>query len=528
MSFSFGNTSGFGTPAAKPAFGGNATSSFNFGTPAASATQPSGFGNTTAFGTPVASVAPTFGAAAAAPAFGATPAPAFGATAATASAFGTPAVAAPAFGTAATPAFGTPASAAPAFGAPAVAAPAPAFGAPTLGSAAASSFGGFGAAATPAASVAPSFGGFGATARLGAPPGVSSAAPSFSGFGAAATAPAASSGFSFGATASTAAAAPASNFSFNTGAAGGAFGKPAASVASLSFGTTTTSAGTLGLFGKPTTAVGLTTTTVAAPPAFMGLGGVDINTLSQPKPGDQAQNNVKVKETLVPDEIAKTVEDLKAYIKLQKTLSSDIGRASLSKLYSVTNEIQTLKFSLQEVTNSVEQTYNQSKSLRKETSKAIQSAEIAQRTNDTPAGLQFENTAPFMYFVSLVEKYEQDLITYRNQITAIENHMKSIMNPQGINPTELKNGLQHINECFISLAGRLHEIHQKVEAQKEQFLNLRKYRLRDTENVFACLEQDESKKNSVKITSGPTPFSNVSGMSNFGMSFGRTGSTTNP
>uniref|UniRef100_T1GM20 Uncharacterized protein n=1 Tax=Megaselia scalaris TaxID=36166 RepID=T1GM20_MEGSC len=226
---------------------------------------------------------------------------------------------------------------------------------------------------------------------------------------------------------------------------------------------------------------GLTTTTVA-PPAFVGLGGIDVNTSSQPKQGDQTQANVKVKETLVPDEIAKTVEDLKAYIKQQKTLSSDIGRASLSKLYSVTNDIQTINIALQEVTNSVEQTYSQTKSLRRETSKAIQSAEIAQRTNDTPSGLQFENTAPFFYFVSLVEKYEQDLIVYRNQITAIENHMKSIMNPQGINPTELKNGLQHINECFISLAGRLHEIHQKVETQKEQFLNLRKYRLRDCEN----------------------------------------------
>lgn len=218
---------------------------------------------------------------------------------------------------------------------------------------------------------------------------------------------------------------------------------------------------------------------------------------------------------------------MKVYIKQQKTLSSDIGRASLSKLYSVTNDIQTINIALQEVTNSVEQTYSQTKSLRRETSKAIQSAEIAQRTNDTPSGLQFENTAPFFYFVSLVEKYEQDLIVYRNQITAIENHMKSIMNPQGINPTELKNGLQHINECFISLAGRLHEIHQKVETQKEQFLNLRKYRLRDCENVFACLENDENKTSTVKITSGPTPFSNISGMSNLGMSFGRTGSTTN-
>lgn len=226
-----------------------------------------------------------------------------------------------------------------------------------------------------------------------------------------------------------------------------------------------------------------------------------------------------MKETQVPEEIAKTVDALKTYIKAQKTVSSDIGRTSTSKLSSVSSDIINLQWSLQEISNTVETNYNQIKLLRKETSKTIQCVEMAQRTQDTPAGLQFENTAPFQYFQNLVQKYEQDLINFRQQISLTEKHMHSLTNPQNVSPEDLKRGFQQINESFISLAGRLHEIHQKVDAQKEQFLNLRKYRLRDTTNVFANLDNPEVKVDTTRVTSGPTPFSNISAMSSFSKSF---------
>lgn len=144
---------------------------------------------------------------------------------------------------------------------------------------------------------------------------------------------------------------------------------------------------------------------------------------------------------------------------------------------------------------------------------------MAQRTQDTPAGLQFENTAPFQFFQGLVARYEQDLINFRQQIALTEQHMRSLTNPQAVSPEELKRGFRQINESFISLAGRLQELHQKVETQKEQFLNLRKYRLRDTTNVFAKIDNPESKVDTTSITCGPTPFSNISAMGAFGKSF---------
>ncbi|CAD6992008.1 unnamed protein product [Ceratitis capitata] len=424
------------------------------------------------------------------------------------------------FGTAAAPAFG----AASAFGTAATT-QATAFGAATLPTAAVTPFGAntttaaptFGAA--PAASVAPTFAAatpaFGATA-------VSSAAPSFnfSGLGSTVTsAPAANSaGFSFGgiggAVGSTTATSTAPALGLGGLGGGLGFGKPAGTTtsASLNFGTTTTSVASGGMW-KPTS----TSTTATATP-FVGLGGVDVSA-TQPKAGDLKQDNVKVKETLVPDEIAKTVDALKSHIKAQKTLSSDIGRTSTSKLSNVSNEINNIQWALQEISNSVNTNYKQIKLLRKETSRTIQAVEMAQRTQDTPAGLQFENTAPFQFFLSLVAKYEQDLINFRQQIALTEHHMRSLTNPQAVSPDDLKRGFRQINESFISLAGRLHELHQKVETQKEQYLNLRKYRLRDTTNVFAKIDNPENKIDTTNITCGPTPFSNISAMSAFGKSF---------
>ncbi|XP_075145938.1 nuclear pore complex protein Nup58 [Haematobia irritans] len=449
-------------------------SGFSFGTPAAgtAGAQQSGF----SLGAPktLATGTPTLGGFGAAPSFGAaaTSTPAFGAAATSTPSFGAPQSAAPTFGTAAAPAFGsTPATSAPAFGSSF------SFGAPT------------------AASTAPTGTSFG--------------------FGATSTAPT----LSFGAPAATSVAGTASVPTLGLGNTGTntnfSFGKPATTTsASLNFGTTTTTTLGGGLFGKPAT----TAATATAPTPFVGLGGIDVSS-NKPKPGESKQD-IKVKETQVPDEIARTVDALKTHIKTQKTLSSDIGRTSTSKLTNVSGEIMNLQWALQEIANSVEANYNQIKLLRKETSKTIQSVEMAQRTQDTPVGLQFENNAPFQFFQNLVAKYEHDLINFRQQIALTERHMHSLTNPQNVAPEDLKRGFQQINESFISLAGRLHEIHQKVEAQKEQYLNLRKYRLRDNTDVFAKLDKPETKVDTSRITAGPTPFSNITAISNFGKSFG--------
>lgn len=68
--------------------------------------------------------------------------------------------------------------------------------------------------------------------------------------------------------------------------------------------------------------------------------------------------------------------------------------------------------------------------------------------------------------------------------------------------------MSKIHESLIAVAGRLQSVHSKVQQQKEQYLNLRKYILKDSTNVFEEIKSNgKSNRHSVgKITIGPTPF----------------------
>lgn len=257
-----------------------------------------------------------------------------------------------------------------------------------------------------------------------------------------------------------------------------------------------------------------TTTTTVPPAAKLGLGGIDVNA-TQPKSNEGHTDVTRCKETQLPQEIGITVDALKQHIKQQKSISSDIARTYIPKLFNVSNDLQTFNWSLSEIANCVETNQLAVKALRSDTSNAIVEAEMARRTQETPSGLQMENTAPLQYFIKLIQKYENDMITLRNQVELIEKHMHQLSSPQNLSADDLKKGLQQIYESFVALAGRVHEIHQKVELQKEQYLNLRKHLLKDRTNVFAD-DQPTAKINHLSAC-GPTPFSQMYNTSNLSM-----------
>lgn len=127
--------------------------------------------------------------------------------------------------------------------------------------------------------------------------------------------------------------------------------------------------------------------------------------------------------------------------------------------------MQNLNWALTEVSNCVETNYATIKLLRDDTAVAIRQAEMAKRTHEIQPGLQFENTAPLQFFMDLVQKFEWDMITFRNQVEMTEKHMRSLANPQSFSADDLKKGLKQIHESFVALAGRVHETHQKVTAR---------------------------------------------------------------
>ncbi|XP_047508032.1 nuclear pore complex protein Nup58 isoform X1 [Pieris napi] len=436
MSFSFGTPSsapasglsgGFSFGANKPAtpafgLGGTQPSLGLFGTPATSAPA---FGTATpAFGS-----TPAFGATSTAPTFGANATPAFGATSA-----------APTFGASSTPAFG--ATATPAFGATSVASTfgatsaAPAFGATTTPA--------FGTTSTPA---------FGATST----PAFGTTTPAFgnTSFGSSL-----STGLGFGATTTT-------------------------SATSLSFGTTTTtSAGLGGLggfgFGASTTAqpnigLGGTTTTGGFATTSLGLGGAAPTNTAGASDG----KSEPPKQTKLPNEVSTTVEAFKEFVKKQKSLSSDIMRVSIKPLQKVSREAEcTLRLAMS-LNAETSRCRAQSRRLRTSAAAALAAAETANRD---PPGSESEGITPPTYVKDLISELEQQIITFRRQMDVADKQMQS--SPKLLTEQELTMGMRRMHESFVALAGRLQAVHAQVQAQKEQYLNFRKYVLKDPTDVF--------------------------------------------
>nr|CAD7440631.1 unnamed protein product [Timema bartmani] len=545
-----GQTSGlsFGTPA-------SAASGLSFGAPSVS----SGL----TFGAPTSTVSTglSFGA----PASTASTALSFGPALSTGLSFGTPASTGLTFGTPASTGltfgapssiastvlpFGAPTSTGLSFGAPAsTTSSGLSFGAPSVSTTSTGLFG----APTSTVSTGLSFG-IGQTPGLfGAQTSTVSTATSSTGLGGGLfSAPTTSSqpafpgstGLSFGAPASTetsfslGALSSASTAPTNTTNAQGLGAKP---LGSLSFGLTPATSGattSTGLSLGGGSLFGVKTAATTAAISSVGLGGVDT---SQGKLGlgPKKQEIKAVKENLIPNEIIQTIDAFKSFVKSQKNLSSEISRGSVKPLLKVEEDTASLKNLLSSLSAELVKNKLQADKLKAEIAKCLQNAEMAQRTHETPTALQFQNTAPLQFFTELAAKFDKDMETLRMEIENAEKHINSLSHARAITPqgtptslnraeiestllvTELTAAMRMLHDTFVALAGRLQTVHNAVEVQKERFLDLRRYFLKDTSDVFGSQTKPsvEKVRPPPGVTPGPSPFSALGSQSGYGLIF---------
>ncbi|KAL4230101.1 Nucleoporin p58/p45 [Mactra antiquata] len=286
----------------------------------------------------------------------------------------------------------------------------------------------------------------------------------------------------------------------------------------LSTATTTSSTGLVGLgFNANTTATAATGSSIfgqsVAKTTASGLGGVDPKTTTSTavsdtgKPGD----GKAVKEMAVENNILLDVDELSKFVKEEKSEMEQMKRLSSTPMVKVQEDNAALKQLLSVVSSALQRNTCAVDKLKKEMTQELKNAEMAVRTKETPAGLQYENTAPTQYFQSVIEHFETQMVTYRQQIEMLENHLASVHQPNRLTHEELILLLRKLHEAFIAMAAQLQQIHEAVKTQKDHYLNYRKVFHGDNRNIF-----ERQRKAPVKVSSkantdiyGQSPFPGI-------------------
>ncbi|XP_073439218.1 nucleoporin p58/p45 isoform X2 [Dendrobates tinctorius] len=269
--------------------------------------------------------------------------------------------------------------------------------------------------------------------------------------------------------------------------------------------------------GVMASGLGQNTLGLAAPAAQTttneGLGGIDFSGSSDKKSdkaGARPEDSKALKDENLPQLICQDVETFQKFVKEQKQVQEEISRMSSKAMTKVENEIKALKQLLSVASSGLQRNTLAIDKLKIETAQELKNAEIALRTQKTPPGLQHENTAPTDYFRALVEQFEVQLQQYRQQIEELENHLATQANSSHLTPQDLSMAMQKLYQTFVALAAQLHIIHENVKMLKEQYLGYRKAFLGDPTDVFEARRAEAKKWQSApRVTTGPTPFSNI-------------------
>nr|AAH41268.1 Nupl1-prov protein [Xenopus laevis] len=244
-----------------------------------------------------------------------------------------------------------------------------------------------------------------------------------------------------------------------------------------------------------------------------GLGGLDFSNSSDKKSqkaGARPEDSKALKDENLPQLLCQDVENFQKFVKQQKQVQEEISRMSSKAMLKVQEDIKALKQLLSVASSGLQRNALAIDKLKIETAQELKNAEIALRTQKTPPGLQHENTAPAYYFHTLVQQFEVQLQQYRQQIEELENHLATQSNSLHLSPQDLSMAMQKLYQTFVALAAQLQAVNENFKMLKEQYLGYRKTFLGDSTDVFEARRAEAKKWQSApRVTTGPTPFSNI-------------------
>ena len=96
--------------------------------------------------------------------------------------------------------------------------------------------------------------------------------------------------------------------------------------------------------------------------------------------------------------------------------------------------------------------------------------DIAVKTRDTPASMQYDNVAPLDYFARLITQFEQSMLEYRQAIMSAETHLQAVASgAPGLSPGDIVSAVQRMQQGLTHLAAKYQVLHTTINEYKSQF-----------------------------------------------------------
>uniref|UniRef100_A0A2P2I7P8 Nucleoporin p58/p45-like n=1 Tax=Hirondellea gigas TaxID=1518452 RepID=A0A2P2I7P8_9CRUS len=213
------------------------------------------------------------------------------------------------------------------------------------------------------------------------------------------------------------------------------------------------------------------TTTTSSITAAVGLGGTNAPTLglggAQPPAaatGDAAGSKVEgkaTKETPLPQEIFATIAAFESFKGVEKAASEANLRQSAAAFHKLGEDCKKLRNHVTQLATLHASLQHRVNMLKEKIIKDSDDVETGRRTQNTPAHLQGDNTAPEQYFSKAVQGFEAHMLACRERIEEVEKCLAVAGQVQS-NETALRALVFRQHDDLQLAASHVYKLHAKL------------------------------------------------------------------